>query len=268
MDPDSTGGARWVGAYDWSQNGVAYLALGSASLGSSQLVIRSTAGTPVTVTLPEVLGGGEGSVQFAPDGNSVLVVDTMLGFMQSTAQGQSPVQVRRLDGTVRFSAPWDGEDASMPSDAVWGTDGRLYFWDSQGVSVANLSSGVTKTLLAGVRWYSPSVSPDGRFIVFAVRDAQGIPRLELLDTGTGSVVSGFGISSASNAVFVSPTLIWYHQEPACSGDACKRTGWATELGGQTTQVLDPLLSYDLSTHSGGPVGLSGVVTDSRVLPAS
>ena len=207
-------------------------------------------------------------VAFSPDGSSVLLVDTMLGFTQSTAKGQSPVQVRGLDGTLRFAAPWDGKATTMPSDAVWGTDGRVYFWDSQGVSVADPSTGVTKTLLAGVRWYSPSVSPDGRYIVFAVRDTQGLPRLELLDTATSGVVSGFGISSASSAVFVSPTLIWYHQEPACSGDGCTRTGWSTELGDSTTQVLDPLLSYDLSTHSGGSVGLSGVVTDSRVLPAS
>ena len=266
LNPDSTVDHMYIGAYDWSQSGVlAYLAEAPAN---SQLVIRPRSGPAANVALPGIVSlANQKTIRFSPDGNYVLLVDTDPGFTPSTAQGQSPVQVRRLDGTLVFAAPWDGRATTMPSDAVWGADGQLYFWDSQGVSVADLSTRVTKTLLAGVRWYDPSVSPDGSSIVFAVRDGQGLPTLELLDTATGGVVGGFGIISASNARFVSPTLIWYHQEPACSGDGCTRTGWSTESGGQTTQVLDPLLSYDLSTHSGGSVGLSGSVTDSRVLPA-
>jgi len=272
LNPDSTVGASWIGAYDWSQNGtLAYLAVnevGGTTI-TTKLVIRPAMGTAVTVALVDtgVSAVWGNSVAFAPDGNSVLLVDDLSGFTPGRTTGQSSVQVRGLDGTLRFAAPWDGKAATMPSDAVWGTDGRVYFWDSQGVSVADPSTGLTRTLLPGVRWYDPSVSPDGRYIVFAVRDEQGLPTLELLDTATGNVVPGFGISAASHATFVSDNVIWYHQEPACSGDGCTRTGWSTEPTGQTTQVLDPLLSFDLSTHSAGSVGMAGVVTDSRVLTA-
>ena len=63
LDPNSTGGGGWVGAHDWSQNGtLAYLALKGVG-GTSHLVIRPAVGTPVTLSLPAVLGGrGLGSV--------------------------------------------------------------------------------------------------------------------------------------------------------------------------------------------------------------
>lgn len=242
-----------IGAHAWSASGaLAYVTEATPDLHlSDRLVVRPDGGVSSQVELATIVGG-EGYqqpvVRFSPDGSLVLLVDTALQLNAGAAADQTTVQVRRLDGSFAFGPPGAAQPGA-PDAATWGRDGRVYFWDSRGVNVADLSMGTTRTILPGVRWYRPDTSPDGRYIVFELRDAQGVPSLHLLSTSTEQVVDGFARAQAGLARFVSPTLIWFHDEVPCS--SCKGP----------TEVRQPIVGYDIAGEVEGPTGLSGLVTD-------
>jgi len=167
-----------IEAWDWSPDGntLAYLAdhlwlkLGNqpaASVGS--------------FTGQGGRGGGwddEIAIRFSPTGSYFVLVDTVT--IPNT------FQVRRTsDGRVVWASPSsDIQSPAFATMAVWsrGVD-RLYFRDGNGLRTWDPSGTVT-TLVPGLRWYEPSISPDGRAIAYMVLDAQGNPRVALLDLQT------------------------------------------------------------------------------------
>jgi dipeptidyl aminopeptidase/acylaminoacyl peptidase len=152
--------------------------------------------------------------------------------------------VRRLDGTLLFAAP----DATMPAgQATWSADGRLYYSDSRGVVAVDPSTGATRIVLPGMRWHHPDTAPDGRRIVFELRDAQGGVRLQLLDVASGQVDSGFVRGGGREARFVSSTELWFHEQD---------------------QFDAPLVAFDLLRRYERMVGMAGQLTDARVVATS
>jgi hypothetical protein len=251
---EATGGSLRIAAYAWSSSGaLAYLAqpaLAGSGRGS-ELVIELPGGPTAAVTLTPAAGwGGEApQLRFSPDGSLLLLVDRTL------ADGAAAtLQVRRLDGRLVFGPVAAGTaPGDRPSDAAW-SGRKLYFWDGRGVNVADLATGATRTILPGVRWYHPDVSPDGRTVVFERRDG-GTPRLELLDTATDAVVPGFERDGATQARFVGTDDVWFHEVAACAGCAA-------------SFAQSAILSLDTARLTERRTGLSGIVTDvRRIVPA-
>jgi hypothetical protein len=237
--------ALLAAGHAWSsQDAMAYLAYPSSSHPdrAGELVIRPARGrAAATVQLPGS-AGTRAQLSFSPDGRLLLLVDSTM------------LQVRRLDGRLVFSPTARG--GAPPSDAVWANDGTLYFWDARGVNASDPITGETRTVLPGVRWYNPDASPDGRHLVFEVRDAQRLPHLHLLDTATGGMVSGFALAGASHARFISPTALWYHEETVC--DQCR----------EPTQAAAEIMRYDLAQRAERTTGLAGFVADLRTGPGA
>jgi hypothetical protein len=224
---DATAAAGVIAAFAWNDRGtLAYLSHANAAGSRSRLVILDAAGTATTVPLPPAPGGGTPSLRFSPDGRLLLLVDDALAL-------PSTLQVRRLDGSLVFQA-------SGASEATWAGDGRVYFLDARGVNVADLEAGTTRTILPDVRWQAPDTSPDGRAVVFELRDGGGRPRLELLDTSTDAVLPGFEIDEGTSPRFVSPTEVWFHE----AGDAA-------------------IVSLDVERRTEAWTGLTGTVIDVR-----
>ena len=246
---ERTAAAGWsllIAGYAWSATvDLAYVA-GAPSAGPAgedELVIERPGSPPAAVALGPASGwGGEPpQLRFSPDGSLLLLVD---GALRGSAA--ATLQVRRLDGRLVFG-PAAGP-AGAPSDATWGGSRKVYFWDARGVNVADLATGATRTILPGLRWYRPDTAPDGRAIVFELRDGQGVPRIELLDTATDSVVPGYVRDGATLARFVSPTEIWFHELARCAG--CD--------GGQPRSEITSLDTVRLTEQ---PTGIAGFVTD-------
>ncbi|HSR25264.1 MAG TPA: hypothetical protein VLW53_17035 [Candidatus Eisenbacteria bacterium] len=248
---EAAGRSLPIAGYAWSSRGdLAYVANPpyAGSTGGAELVIERQDGPTVAIALGPAAGwGGEPPrLQFSPDGTLLLLVDAALGGSPAAA-----LQVRRLDGRLVFgpmsAAP---SEAGLPSDAAWAGSRKLYFRDARGVNVADLATGTTRTILPGVRWYRPDTAPDGRTIVFELRDGQGVPRLELLDTTTDTLVAGYERDRATLARFVSPSEIWFHEVGACAG--CEEAPPRAEI-----------VSLDTVRLTERPTGLTGFVTDVR-----
>ena len=224
---DATAATGVIAAFAWSGDGtLAYLTHGTAVAGGSRLVIRSVVGMARTIALPPAVGGAAPSLRFSPDGRLLLLVDPALS-------GQSSLQVRRLDGGLVFQA-------GGASEATWAGGGRVYYMDARGVNAADLATRRARTVLPNVHWQSPDLSPDGSTVVFELHDGGGLPRLELLNTSTDTVLAGFERDGGTDPRFVSPTEVWFH-----------------DAGGPA------IVSLDIERRTETTTGLSGVVTDVR-----
>lgn len=168
-----------IEAWDWSRDGttLAYFA-------GDQLWLQAGNQPAASVGSFKRQGGRGGgwddeiTIRFSPSGKYFVVVHTVT--IPNT------FQVRRAsDGAVVWASP--SSDLRAPGFTtmpVWarGMD-QLYFRDGNGLRHWDPSGTVT-TLVSGLRWYEPSISPDGRTIAYMVLDAQASPRVELLDLQT------------------------------------------------------------------------------------
>lgn len=182
--------------FAWSRDGssVAYLVYPDAPENANQLWLKTGNARPRALTPPITFGGRGGSiddqilVSFSPDGRYVLVVDTALAGAAPASPDQASVQVHSVpDGNLVFVPPSaltsSGKLDPFVTMAAWSrqTD-RLYYRDQAGVHTWDppAAEGV---LAAGLRWFFPSMSPDGRFVAYAV-NMRDQPHVEVRDLGS------------------------------------------------------------------------------------
>jgi hypothetical protein len=238
--------------FAWSPDGtsVAYLLYTSApGLGSgaaNQLWLKTGDAQPRALTPLIPLFGRGGSisdetiVRFSPDGKYLVMVDTYVDGPAPVSPDQAHFQVRAMPaGNLVWVPPTaltagDKIGASFVTMATWSRTGdRLYYRDAAGVQSWDPPSTVT-TIAAGLAWFSPMVSPDGKLVAYTVNlDAQ--PHVEVRDLVTNEVRILPGIRGAP--FFVSSTaLIVAVYEPS------KQQGPGALPYAQTGAVL-----YDLNT---------------------
>ncbi|MDQ6712813.1 MAG: hypothetical protein M3Z28_06435, partial [Candidatus Dormibacteraeota bacterium] len=198
-----------------------------------QVWIKQGDGAPRSVSLPPMRHLGvdfagynyQEAVKVSADGRYLVVVSTKFGRLQvfDTASG-----------TLVWGAP-AGSVYDIRTMAIWSRGGhRLYWRDNAGVHTWDPSQGAI-TLIPGLIWYEPSLSPDGHSIAYTVRDPQTFaPHVEVRDLDTGSVVP-LPHSLRAGPLFTSPGAIWYRQEKPTPGPG----------GFSGTGVL---FSYDLHTR--------------------
>jgi hypothetical protein len=199
----ATAHAGRIDAWAWSPDGqtLVYLA-------DSQLWLKAGDHAAVAVasyTSQPGRGGGwddEIAVRFSPSGEYFVAVDTVtipLTF-----------EIRRAsDGGLVWSSPSADFGASgFATMAVWSRQvDRLFFHDGTGVRAWEPSGTVT-TLAPGLKWISPSLSPDEHKIAYTVLDPTTFHlRVELLDLQTLQV----RVLSPDrwNAIFASDDLLLY-----------------------------------------------------------
>jgi WD40 repeat protein len=190
--------------FAWSPDGssLAYLLYTSApGIGSgagNQLWLKTGDAAPRALTPLIPLYGRGGSisdqilVRFSRDGKYLLMVDTFVSGPLPDSPEHASFQVRAMPAG---NLVWVPPTALMYGDkigwkfvtmAAWSRNSdRLYYRDLDGVhtwdpprAVASMSPSLT--------WFSPSVSPDGRFIAYAVNMTDQ-PHVEVRDLVTNDV---------------------------------------------------------------------------------
>ena len=239
-DVSVTGNAN-IPAFAYSHDGsrLAYLVHDAA--GKATLHVRHGA-QEATLNLNPIPGRGVGRddevrLEYAPDDNYLLMVDTFVG-----NQGQAPetgqfLVLRSADNTVAFLPP-SGVSANATM-ATWArrTD-RLYYRDAVGVRTWDAGVASVGTLATALHWYDPAPSADGRWLAFTDIDAQSVPHVRLYDLQGNQVVSTV-TAPRSHPIFITAETVWYLEEQACQSEC---------LGGPS-QTSGKLLAYSLTGKS-------------------
>jgi hypothetical protein len=239
-DVSVTGNAN-IPAFAYSHDGsrLAYLVHDAA--GKASLHVRHGA-QETTLNLNPIPGRGVGRddevrLEYAPDDNYLLMVDTFVG-----NQGQAPetgqfLVLRSADNTVAFLPP-SGVSANATM-ATWArrTD-RLYYRDAVGVRIWDAGVASVGTLATALHWYDPAPSADGRFIAFTDIDAKSAPHVRLYDLQGNQVVST-ATTPRSHPIFITADSVWYLEEQACQSEC---------LGGPS-QTSGKVLAYSLTGKS-------------------
>jgi Tol biopolymer transport system component len=240
-DATITGNNNYVPAFAYSHDGsrLAYLVHDAA--GKAALHLRHGA-QETTLDLNPIPGRGVGRddevrLEYAPDDNYLLMVDTFVG-----NQGQAPetgqfLVLRAADNTVAFVPP-SGVSANATM-ATWArrTD-RLYYRDAVGVRTWDAGVASVGTLAGGLHWYDPAPSADGRWIAFTDIDAQFSPHVRLYDLQSNQVASTV-TGLRSHPIFITADSLWVLEEQACQSEC---------LGGPS-QPSGKVLSYSLTSKS-------------------
>ncbi|MDQ6883773.1 MAG: hypothetical protein M3077_05980 [Candidatus Dormibacteraeota bacterium] len=232
----------YIPAFAYSHDGsrLAYLEH-DPTAGKATLHVR-TGGQDAQLSLNAVVGRGvsrddELRLEYAPDDHFLLMVDTYLGKQATSPETGQFLVLRTGDNTVAFVPPSGiSTNATM---AVWarGSD-RLYYRDQSGVRSWDAAATSVGTLVAGLRWYDPAVSPDGRVITFTDLDARSAPHVRLYDL-TGHQVTPTSTQLRSHPIVVARDTIWYLEEQACTGEC---------MAGPTT-TTGRAFAYNVKTNS-------------------
>jgi hypothetical protein len=183
---------------------------------ANQVWLRTGNARPRALTPPITFGGRGGSiddrilVSFSPDGRYVLVVDTALAGAAPASPDQASVQVHSVpDGNLVFVPPSalasSGKLDPFVTMAAWSrqTD-RLYYRDQAGVHTWDPPATVG-TLAGGLSWYFPSMSPDGRFVAYAV-NMRDQPHVEVRDLVSNKVQIIPGVRGSP--FFITPNVLF------------------------------------------------------------
>jgi Tol biopolymer transport system component len=222
-------GQQAIDDFSWSgdRSAVAYRL-------QDEVFVKHGNAAPIAVTLPTMGTLGEDfagsdfqqALHLSSDGHYLSIVDTRSGRLQVFDAAA---------GTLVWGAT-PGSVSDIRTMAIWSRDGhRLYWRDNAGVHQWDPPNTVT-TLVPGLTWYDPSVSPDGNRVLYTVRSKETfIPHVEVLDLRTGQRQSASPTLRAG-AVFASSSTIWYGGETFTPNQlpSSSRTG--------------QLFSYDLASH--------------------
>lgn len=191
-----------------------------AGTATDTIHLTTAAGDRVVATLPDTNTGrcGVPDVDSNPggytrSGTALFVLDTPLP--------ESSLMVLEGATVVLSIVPPAGTPiASSPLMALWSpTSETLYFEQTGDVWKWTKAAGRTR-YLPGVTWTNATISPDGAHLAYAVKRADGLHDVYLVDLAHDGHPVGIGKGANNLPVFLNSTQLWFRpetSEPGCTG---------------------------------------------------
>jgi Tol biopolymer transport system component len=189
-------------------------------------------GTQTVATLARAPGRGvdpadQTSIEFSPDGQSILVVYTFADGdgNRAVAADASQFQIRGVDGSLVFAATHRRD----PTMGFWSPDGKkVYYRTDTGARVWTAKTGTSEPLKGGVKWFDPSISRDGKLIAYDSGAYDAKVHVEMLTLKTAQRVSltkgGF-----YTPVFANARTVWVQRAQPCKPDCAQAVSAAPEV---------------------------------------
>lgn len=229
------------GSFAFSADGTSVTYLAGDSTGLTWHLL-SGGSDRVLATYPAVPGRGVDPdnddlfLGFSPDGRFVALVQT---FTKGSTSDTMGLEVRSVaDGSVALGV----DDATM---ATWGGTGSTLVYRTRAGAAYKWPGTFPLQVSPSLKWIRPRPSPDGRFIIYTLRDASGLGHVYTMDLGDNSIHQVSGADGRDTPSFLTSTLVWYQGERLCTaaeecflGPPVKNTGvtYINDVGGGKESV--------------------------------
>ena len=180
--------------------------------GTRHIHITTASSDEVVASIPVPLGGRCGSPEdsrggaYTHSGMHAFALDQPIAGHNALVAFEG---MTAMLSVIPGEAGWD--DGQDPAMAAWSPTAETLYY-RQGNDVWRWTPGSDPTVfLAGVKWYHPTFSPNGRHIAYAVPREDGPHDVYLvnLDEGSGPQLIG---QSRNQPTFLNDEQLWYRSE--------------------------------------------------------
>jgi hypothetical protein len=199
----------------------------------------------VVATLPDRHGGRCGSPDdarqgaYSPSGRHLFVLD------QQDPRNTSLLVVGQGKRLLLISPPTGGwPEGGEPNMAVWShTSETLYYRAGGNVLRWQPDSGA-QSFLPGVRWYYPTISPDGAHLAYAVPRPSGMHDVFMIDLRQGGSTQHIGGGARNTPVFLTSTWLWYRTDGqgGCGPSGSRPLIYDLSDGAESSTVVEEVLA--------------------------
>jgi hypothetical protein len=142
--------------------------------------------------------------------------------------------------------------AGGPRMAIWSPVSDQLYYEQQGNLWTWTPAAGASQLKSGVRWIDPAISPDGKRIVYAVRGANGLSIVHLMDAAIGADLGTLSTDARARPFFLTNDLVWLKgDERGCTVNQPSTFVYDLRDQTETQSILDQVWATWPSTSALG-----------------
>ncbi|MFP5225611.1 MAG: hypothetical protein ACLGH3_08710, partial [Actinomycetota bacterium] len=221
-------------AYDIHPDRSVMAALVARSAGQPALELRYLVGERPVQRLSLIPHEGRGVgwddqiwIRFSPSGDLFAMVDTAASVSEDPQR--SPLQVRRLDGSLIFEVG----AGRGPTMAAWAPDGSLIFRSDDGVRRWRSGNSSSSRAAAISNFYDPWVAPNSRFAAYDTGARSTRVQVRRVEIRSGKV-SDIGPPGRMNPVYARVDTLWMQIAQRCEPECLQPV-----VGGPQVFAINP-----------------------------
>jgi len=178
---------------------------------SDTVFLTTASRTRVLATLPDTNGGRCGSPSDSAPGRYTAAGDYLYVLNQPIEANNSLVIFKGREALLSIVPPnleW-AHQGNAPSMAVWSPISPTLYWSRSGDVWRWTPEGGQQRFIAGVSWFDPTISADGRYLAYAALNTDLKSHVYLVDLTGDAVPHRIGDGQRAEPRFLNSTQLWY-----------------------------------------------------------
>ena len=199
--------------------------------------------TRVLATLPDTnVGGFCGSPSDSAPGRYTAAGDYLFVLNEPLEANSSLLIFKGRETLLSIRPPnleW-AHQANVPSRAVWSPVSPTLYWSRGGDVWRWTPGGGQQRFIAGVTWFNPTISADGRYLAYAALNADLKSHVYLVDLTGDAVPHRIGDGQRAAPQFLNSTQLWYIAGDAggCAGGPSGYRIYDVTSGAEDASIIE------------------------------
>jgi hypothetical protein len=188
---------------------------------SDTIFLTTASRTRVLATLPDTFGGRCGTPSDSALGRFTAAGDYLYVLNQPIEANNSLVIFKGREALLSIVPPnleWAHQE-NAPSMAAWSPISSTLYWSRAGDVWRWTPEGGQQRFIAGVSWFDPTISADGRYLAYAALNTDLKSHIYLVDLTGDAVPHRIGDGQRAEPRFLNSTQLWYQADDngGCTG---------------------------------------------------
>ena len=209
--------------------------------GTDTVYLSTATRTRVLATLPDTNSGRCGSPTDSAPGRYTTSGSYLYVLNQPILSNNSLLIFNGRESQLSIVPPHvEWAKGNEPYMAVWSPVSPTLYWSKGGDVWRWTPEGGKQRYLAGVSWYDPTISPDGRYLAYSVVGADFKSRVYLVDLSADPVPKKIGDGPRAEPRFLNSTQLWYEVGGAggCRGSPNPYRIYSVTSGSEDASIIE------------------------------